>query len=133
VHELGGGAPEAGQWTLGSYERLIQEGQRGWVAEFGGSLSGFLVVRIIPPEMEIMNLVVAGELRRKGVAAALLAAAEKAAREKKVSRAFLEVRESNGAAIAFYEGNGFAKMGRRANYYANPAEAAILMEKGIDL
>ena len=131
VHELAGSAPEAGQWTLASYERLLQDGQQGWVAELGESLGGFLVVRIIPPEMEIMSVVVAADLRRKGLAAALFAAAEKEAHEKRVSREFLEVRESNSTAIAFYERNGFTKMGRRANYYANPAEAAILMEKGI--
>jgi ribosomal-protein-alanine N-acetyltransferase len=42
---------------------------------------------------------------------------------------FLEVRESNQAAIAFYSKHGFAKMGRRPSYYRVPDEAAIVMEK----
>jgi ribosomal-protein-alanine N-acetyltransferase len=42
---------------------------------------------------------------------------------------FLEVRESNRAAIAFYDKHGFAKTGRRVRYYQDPVEAAILMEK----
>ena len=41
---------------------------------------------------------------------------------------FLEVRESNQSAIAFYAKHGFNKMGRRASYYHDPEEAAIVME-----
>ena len=133
VHALAKRAPEAGQWKLASYERLTEEGQQCWVAESGGSVSGFLVVRMIAPEMEIMNVVVAAEHRRHGVAAALFGAAETEALQKNVSRLFLEVRESNSAAIAFYEQQGFSKMGLRARYYRDPAEAAVLMEKGISI
>jgi ribosomal protein S18 acetylase RimI-like enzyme len=42
---------------------------------------------------------------------------------------FLEVRESNAPAIAFYLKYGLAKSGRRPGYYRDPAEAAIVMEK----
>jgi len=41
---------------------------------------------------------------------------------------FLDVRESNESAIAFYEKWGFCKKGRRAGYYHDPEEAAIVME-----
>jgi ribosomal protein S18 acetylase RimI-like enzyme len=50
-------------------------------------------------------------------------------KSRNVSRAFLEVRESNEAGIAFYLKHGFAKSGRRPGYYREPEEAAILMEK----
>ncbi len=42
--------------------------------------------------------------------------------------AYLEVRESNTGAIAFYEKQGFAKTGRRKGYYREPDEAAVTME-----
>jgi ribosomal-protein-alanine N-acetyltransferase len=48
---------------------------------------------------------------------------------RQVSRVFLEVRESNESGIEFYAKNGFAKTGRRADYYHDSGEAAILMEK----
>ena len=66
--------------------------------------------------------------RRKGEGGALLKAAVEALRARKVSRVFLEVRESNEAGIAFYEKQGFSKTGRRAGYYRDPDEAAIRME-----
>jgi len=39
---------------------------------------------------------------------------------------FLEVRESNQPARAFYLRQGFEESGRRKFYYANPQEDAIL-------
>ena len=110
---------------------MAANGQQGWVAEIDGVVSGFLVVRILPPEMEFMNVVVAAELRGKGLAGELIFAAENEARVKNVTRALLEVRESNAAAISLYERYGFSKMGFRPGYYQNPSEAAILMEKEI--
>jgi ribosomal-protein-alanine N-acetyltransferase len=131
VHALARSAPEAAQWSVEGYERFQAAGQQGWVAESGGAVCGFMIVRIISPEMEILNVVVATESRRKGIAAALFSGAEKEARDKKVSRVFLEVRESNAAASAFYERHGFTKIGIRANYYRGPAESAVVMEKEI--
>jgi ribosomal-protein-alanine N-acetyltransferase len=131
VYALGRSAPEVGQWSEASYERLGEIGQKGWVSVDGGILNGFIVVRILSPEMEILNLVVAAGSRRRGVAAKLFASAQEEAREQNVSRVFLEVRESNSAAITFYERIGFSKMGLRADYYRDPLEDAILMEKGI--
>ena len=40
---------------------------------------------------------------------------------------FLEVRESNEAAINLYKTLGFMTAGRRQNYYHDPSEAAIVM------
>jgi len=64
-----------------------------------------------------------------GEGGALLKAALEEFRARRTSRVFLEVRESNEAAIAFYGKHGFAETGRRAGYYQDPAEAAVLMEK----
>ena len=41
----------------------------------------------------------------------------------------LEVRPSNAAAIALYEGFGFAEVGRRRNYYDLPKEDALILTK----
>jgi ribosomal-protein-alanine N-acetyltransferase len=47
-------------------------------------------------------------------------------RQRKVTRVFLEVRESNAAARALYEKCGFQISGRRKSYYSDPAEDAVL-------
>ena len=41
----------------------------------------------------------------------------------------LEVRASNGPAIALYEKLGFSEIGRRKNYYRNPREDALILRK----
>jgi ribosomal-protein-alanine N-acetyltransferase len=40
---------------------------------------------------------------------------------------FLEVRESNEAALKLYRKLGFGEIGRREKYYENPEETAIVM------
>jgi ribosomal-protein-alanine N-acetyltransferase len=44
---------------------------------------------------------------------------------------YLEVRESNTAARRLYEGLGFEAVGRRADYYRRPAEAALILRAAI--
>ncbi len=41
---------------------------------------------------------------------------------------YLEVRASNEAAISFYTRMGFSVSGRRANYYSNPPEDAVVLK-----
>jgi ribosomal-protein-alanine N-acetyltransferase len=105
--------PEAAQWTPDGYEFLVAtEGERP---------AGFLVWRYTAPdEIEILNLAVDPVCRRMGVANALLAALPRAT-------VFLEVRESNGAAQAFYLHARFEAVGVRPGYYKNPEEGAIVM------
>jgi len=107
-------------------------GWRGAVtlaSEVDGRETGFIIGRQIADEGEILNLAVVPARRRRGEGGALLKAALDEFRTRRTSRVFLEVRESNRAAIAFYGKHGFAKTGRRAGYYQVPAEAAVLMEK----
>ena len=89
---------------------------------------GFLVGRELGDEAEVLNLAVKPGERRRGAGRELLQAALEEFRARGVSRVFLEVRESNEAAIAFYAKQGFSRMGRRPAYYRDPDEAAVLME-----
>lgn len=98
------------------------------VSEDDGKVCGFIMGRQAAGEAEILNLAVIPAKRRKGRAGALLKAAMAEFRARPVSRVFLEVRESNEGGMAFYEKHGFSKTGRRAGYYHNPEEAAIVME-----
>ena len=84
-----------------------------------------MVARILADdEREILNLAVAPEFRRKGVARALF---EHAMRNFS-GDVFLEVRESNGLAIELYKSLGFKELSRRAGYYDAPPETAIVMK-----
>ena len=129
VTEILRGSPEASQWTEWGFKELL--GWRGVLAlvgEDGGKVIGFLIGRQVGGEAEILNAAVILTKRRKGQGGALLKAVMDDFRERGVSRVFLEVRESNEAGIAFYEKHGFSKTGRRAGYYHDPDEAAIVMD-----
>jgi ribosomal-protein-alanine acetyltransferase len=130
VHGIAKEADGAANWPEASYRELLDwRSNLAFVSEVDGQIIGFIIGRQLADEAEILNLAVTQENRRKGEGSALLQAALEEFRTREVSRVFLEVRESNHAAISFYERHGFAKTGRRASYYHEPDEAAILMEK----
>ncbi len=123
------GSPEASQWTEWGFRELL--GWRGvlaLVSEGDRKVIGFIIGRQVGGEAEILNAAVIVARRRRGEGGALLKAVMDEFRARRVSRVFLEVRESNEAGIAFYEKHGFSKTGRRAGYYRDPDEAAIVME-----
>jgi ribosomal-protein-alanine N-acetyltransferase len=129
VTEILRDSPEASQWTEWGFKELL--GWRGvlaLVSEGDRKVTGFLVGREVAGEAEILNLAVLVAKRRRGEGGALLQAAMDELRARKVSRVFLEVRESNEGGIAFYVRHGFSKTGKRASYYHDPEETAIVME-----
>jgi [ribosomal protein S18]-alanine N-acetyltransferase len=129
VGEILASSPQAAAWTVKSLEQLNKRGELGWVIEEKNKVVGFLVARAIVAEAEILNLCIAPEKRRSGLAEALLNTAVAELRRTRVDRLFLEVRESNTPAISFYEKHQFRETGRRPGYYRNPDEAAVLMMK----
>ena len=129
VGEILAQSPEASAWTVKSLEQLDKRGELGWVIADGKKVVGFLVARAVVAEAEILNLCIAPEKRRSGLAEALLNEAVAELRRTRVDRLFLEVRESNTPAISFYEKHNFSKTGRRPGYYRDPDEAAVLMMK----
>jgi ribosomal-protein-alanine N-acetyltransferase len=127
VVAIGRQCPETAAWPEDSYARFGELGYRGWVAVAGEAICGFLVARCAAGEAEILNLAVAPERRRQGHARELLLAAMDALKAEGVSEVYLEVRESNAAAQAFYEWAGFGRSGRRPSYYEQPKEDAVCM------
>ena len=94
------------------------------VAEAGGAVAGFLVARrVAEGESEILNLAVAPEFRRGGVARRLVADLM----DRHGGEVFLEVRESDREARIFYKAVGFEEAGRRPRYYSDPEDAAVVM------
>jgi ribosomal-protein-alanine N-acetyltransferase len=129
VGEILARSPDAAAWTVKSLEQLNKRGELGWVIEDKNNVVGFLVVRAVVAEAEILNLCIAPERRRAGLAEVLLDEAVAELRRTRIDRLFLEVRESNTPAISFYEKHKFRKTGRRPGYYRAPDEAAVLMMK----
>jgi len=116
LREIQAASPEASSWNPLDYDCLV--------AELDGRVVGFLASRqVAPGEREILNVAVDPAERRRGIGKRLV--------ERELARSpgawFLEVRESNAAAIALYRSMGFEPSGLRPGYYSDPAEAAIVM------
>jgi len=99
------------------------------VYEINGSIVGYIGAFEICGECYIANICVLPEFRRRGIANALLNAAESGARERKCELITLEVRVSNKAAIELYEKNGYNIVGERRGFYSSPIENAYIMTK----
>ena len=108
-------------------DRIARLRERFAVALEGETLLGYLALSTVLDEGSIDNIAVLPEYRRRGVAEALLRAAIRRGRERALAFITLEVRAGNAPAIALYEKHGFARVGRRKNYYEKPREDAILM------
>ncbi len=99
------------------------------VAMDGEQLAGYIGSQSCPPEADVMNVAVAPQYRRQGIAQSLIEALVAALKEKGITSLALEVRVSNEPAIALYGKLGFLQVGRRPNYYRNPKEDACILRK----
>lgn len=110
-------------------EELFNDCARFFVAEKHGEVVGYLGSHVVADEMTIANVAVAPSRRREGVATALLNTVDRYAKRHALSRITLEVRVSNSAAIALYEGTGFEKDGIRPTFYSHPTEDAAIYSR----
>ena len=90
---------------------------------------GYAGLLVVADEGYITNVAVDPSCRRQGVAAQLLQVFDNFAKGNHLAFLTLEVRPSNAAAIALYEGVGFREVGRRRNYYDLPKEDALILTK----
>ena len=97
------------------------------VCEFSGEVVAVLQWRQVSQQVEIFDVAVDSANRRQGIASLLLQSVLALAKERGATEFFLEVRESNAAALALYRKFGFAVTGRRPNYYRSPTETAFLL------
>jgi ribosomal-protein-alanine N-acetyltransferase len=128
-------SPDAAAWPQESLSQVVSAapaGSLGWFPTPAAGAAGFLIGRIAGDEFEILNLAVAREFRRSGIASKLLECSLEFARLGGSQRVYLEVRASNEPAVGFYTRHGFAKCGRRVRYYRNPEEDALLFFRNID-
>lgn len=111
-------------WTLGVVEsELKSESSKAFVyVDEEGAVQGFVDIKILYDEADLMHIAVSQELRGQGIGAKLLAHAIEEVEGKAIA---LEVRQSNFKAINLYEKYDFFREGTRKNYYHG--EDAVLM------
>jgi ribosomal-protein-alanine N-acetyltransferase len=115
-------------WSENSFREALESPWTfGLVAQNARGVAGYLIGREVAGTGEVLNLAVAPDCRRRGVARGLLRAALARLRKRRVQEVFLEVRESNQSAQSLYLSSGFRPVGQRAAYYRNPKEDALVL------
>lgn len=92
-----------------------------------GAVCGIASMYAVAGECQIMNIAVAQNFRRRGIASGLMNALILLAKSKNCEALTLEVAEDNRSATALYEKCGFTAVGRRKGFYNG--KDALVMEK----
>jgi [ribosomal protein S18]-alanine N-acetyltransferase len=121
-------------WPDHSYEYEFYKNPLSllWVAEVEEKeekhrVVGTLVIWLIVDEAHIATIAVHPEYRNQGIAGQMLAEAMRAAVDKGMLQATLEVRANNTFAQQLYKRFGFEIVGRRQRYYRDNNEDAFIM------
>ena len=115
-------------WTQDAMRDLLKV--TGTLALY--ATNGFVMARVAEDEAEILTIAVAPQARCCGLGSALLNRAAQTASSMGARMMFLEVSESNAAAMALYQRSGFREVGRRKSYYG-PAEDALILRAELPL
>ena len=93
----------------------------------GEQLAGYLIISKYVDAWHVMNIAVAPQFRRRGIATALLERLFELTQDGSRRGYTLEVRVSNDGAIKLYERLGFTGRGMRRGYYTDNREDALIM------
>jgi ribosomal-protein-alanine N-acetyltransferase len=114
-------------WSLAMFVLELSKSSGICLAALEGEeLVGYLVCSRYDTVWHVMNVAVNPDRRREGIAAALLRHLVGEA-DRPGEQYTLEVRPSNGPAIALYETFGFKRAGLRKGYYHDNKEDALIM------
>lgn len=96
--------------------------------------AGFVLARLAAGEGEILTVAVARAHRRRGLGRDLMEAVLRRLHAERAEALFLEVDETNAAALALYRRLGFREVARRPAYYDHPQArktAALVMRRDL--
>jgi [ribosomal protein S18]-alanine N-acetyltransferase len=130
VREILQSAAKAADWSEASIRNSLLDTQStSIVAAKGEEILGCIFGVHVEGEAEILNLAVTPSYRRQGIGRVLVRRMLGEWEPLGIRRVFLEVRESNAAAIGLYRSLGFRQFGRRKGYYSSPEEDALVLER----
>ncbi|QIC60559.1 ribosomal-protein-alanine N-acetyltransferase [Acinetobacter schindleri] len=117
-------------WTRIQFEEAVSTYQ-STIIEYAGKVVGFCILQPVLDEANLLLMAIDPSQQGKGLGFQLLEESIQLLKNNPV-QIFLEVRESNTAAIRLYEKAGFHQIDLRKNYYPNSGggrEHAIIMVK----
>jgi len=115
-------------WSTGFFLQELQVAcARSILAEIDGRIVGYVLFWLLPGAIDIHNIAVHVNFRRRGIARALLSKVVTEAERQTNLRVILEVRRSNLPAQKLYESMGFSTTSIRKGYYSDDGEDALAM------
>lgn len=125
-------------WPVGDFTQFLNEPHRtpAYVAvDARRRIAGFAMLRLAGDEAELLTITIDRKMRGRGLAKALMQAMFADLQMTPVTKMFLEVDDSNRAAIALYKALGFAEVGQRKAYYPKSdgsAATALILYRALD-
>jgi ribosomal-protein-alanine N-acetyltransferase len=117
-------------WTDGIFRDCLKVGYSAWVVTSpDDEVLAYAVMSMAVGEAHVLNLCVEPAYHQQGIGRFVLAHLQQVARAANMELMLLEVRKSNAAALALYQGMGFHKLGVRKGYYPahQGSEDALLL------
>lgn len=126
-------------WSGEEFSALLaQDAVFGYAARRVGrgasAPAGFVLARLAAGEAEILTVAVARAERRQGLGWALMDAVLRKLHADRAEALFLEVDETNQAALALYRRLGFEEVGKRPAYYRSAEgrkTGALIMRRSL--
>lgn len=117
-------------WKQSTFTDCFSKPYYGLLAMSGDEVLGYAIVLEVLDEATLMDIAVAKKHRGEGVGKSLLQSVIEISRQRKIREIWLEVRQSNRAAISLYETHAFKHIETRKNYYPseNGKENAVIMK-----
>ena len=112
------------------YKRMCMDEKNIYMAAAdNGKVIAYCTITALYETADLCNIAVKEEYRRCHIAEKLLEKCVITCKARGVTRILLEARESNTPALNFCKKMGFMEIGKRKNYYKEPCEDAVIMEK----
>ena len=127
-------------WNEGDFQKLLQDKtvqtlvlkRSSLLAK--GQVVGFVLVRTVMDESEILTIAVDPDSRKTGAGRMLMEEVLRRLYRDRIAKLFLEVDASNKPALSLYQSLGFRKVGERKGYYRTAsAEASLAWIMQIDV
>lgn len=120
-------------WSEAIFRDCLRVGYCCWVLEIDGAVTGYGIMQVSAGESHVLNLCVHPAFHRQGYGRQLLTRLLELAQEHHADVTLLEVRPTNGAAVALYRNMGFNEVGVRRAYYPghNGKEDALILARSL--
>ena len=121
-----------GLWTKSQWERELTDPKRiclGIIELQTKKLLGLCSAWLVIDELNITFIAVDPMNQRKGIGRLLLSELIKRSKSLQINHIFLEVKQNNEPAKAFYNSMGFKTVGKRFNFYQDGSDALLLTKE----